>query len=125
MPRKTTATSRRAWLAGGLLIASAALALLAGCGVGETPETSEGKQLFVQNCGSCHILADAGTKGNVGPNLDDAFQESLANGLGRSTIEGVVRQQIRMPQGPEMPANIVKGKQADRVAEYVAQAVRQ
>ena len=26
--------------------------------------------LFVQNCGSCHTLASAGTTGNVGPDLD-------------------------------------------------------
>lgn len=125
MPNRGTATIRRAGLAGGLAAALAALVLLAGCGVGEKPDTSQGKQLFVQNCGSCHTLADAGTQGNVGPNFDKAFQESLANGLGRSTIEGVVREQIRVPQGPAMPANILKGKQAERVAAYVAQAVRQ
>jgi len=33
-----------------------------------------GKQVFVSTaaCGGCHTLADAGTSGNVGPNLDDA-----------------------------------------------------
>jgi mono/diheme cytochrome c family protein len=46
-----------------------------------TPEESKGvkgdpaagKQIFAdQGCGSCHTLADAGTSGNIGPNLDDA-----------------------------------------------------
>ena len=34
-----------------------------------------GKQVFVSTaaCGGCHTLADAGTSGNVGPNLDDAM----------------------------------------------------
>ena len=34
-----------------------------------------GKQVFlsVAACGGCHTLADAGTSGNVGPNLDDAM----------------------------------------------------
>jgi mono/diheme cytochrome c family protein len=32
-----------------------------------------GKQIFTsQPCGSCHTLADAGTSGTVGPNLDQA-----------------------------------------------------
>jgi mono/diheme cytochrome c family protein len=30
-----------------------------------------GKKVFTTNCGSCHTLADAGTSGSVGPNLDD------------------------------------------------------
>lgn len=49
----------------------------------ETTETTEtepsgegdpvaGEQVFVSNCGTCHTLADAGTSGTVGPNLDDA-----------------------------------------------------
>jgi mono/diheme cytochrome c family protein len=29
-----------------------------------------GKVIFIQNCGGCHTLADAGTTGTVGPNLD-------------------------------------------------------
>ena len=31
----------------------------------------KGKVIFLQNCGGCHTLADAGTTGTVGPNLDD------------------------------------------------------
>ena len=33
-----------------------------------------GKQVFLGSsaCGGCHTLADAGSSGNVGPNLDDA-----------------------------------------------------
>jgi cbb3-type cytochrome c oxidase subunit III len=33
------------------------------------------KVLFQSNCGSCHVLADAGTSGTVGPNLDQAKPE--------------------------------------------------
>lgn len=36
-------------------------------------DVAAGKQIFAsQPCGSCHTLADAGTSGNVGPNLDQA-----------------------------------------------------
>jgi mono/diheme cytochrome c family protein len=29
-----------------------------------------GKVIFLQNCGTCHTLADAKTTGTIGPNLD-------------------------------------------------------
>ena len=40
----------------------------AGGGGGKQP--TSGKDIFVANCGSCHTLADAGTSGTIGPNLD-------------------------------------------------------
>jgi mono/diheme cytochrome c family protein len=84
-----------------LLFAGVTL-VLAGCGGGDeaspTPETvvgtietettggsadlpaldlegdaANGKQLYAANgCGGCHTLADAGSTGNIGPNLDDS-----------------------------------------------------
>src|SRR5213596_1649540 len=78
-----------------------------------------GKQLFVAKCGSCHTLARAGTKGTVGPNLDDAFRQALHDGMGRSTVRGVVEHQILFPYtlknqttGTQMPAKLVKGDNA-------------
>ena len=49
---------------------------------------AQGKQVFTQNCGSCHTLKDAGTTGTVGPNLDDlkpdeaTVQRQVTNGGG-------------------------------------------
>ena len=81
-----------------------------------------GKQAFVAKCGSCHTLARAGTKGNVGPNLDDAFHASVAEGLGRGSLRGVVEGQIRLPNREgAMPANLVSGSTLKDVAAYVAQ----
>ena len=83
-----------------------------------------GKQLFVERCGSCHVLNRAGTKGTTGPNLDQAFQQGLKDGMGRSGIRGAVRSQINSPRiGSQMPADLVQGAQADQVAAYVAQSV--
>jgi cbb3-type cytochrome c oxidase subunit III len=54
-------------------------------GEGGTQPTS-GKDIFTANCGSCHTLADAGTSGNVGPNLDQLkpsfarVQKQVTNG---------------------------------------------
>jgi len=123
--------SDRRTLVGALVVLGIAALLLAGCGdtVGYTEGTGDkanGKVLFTEKCGSCHTLADAGTKGEIGPNLDDAFAESRRNGLGESTFVQVVRDQIAYaienpPTGaPGMPANLVTGQDADDVAVYVA-----
>jgi plastocyanin len=102
------------------------LVVLAGCSVKQAQHADvvDGKKVFVQKCGSCHTLARAGAKGTVGPNLDDAFRNSLASGLERNTIKGAVHQQILYPEiGGVMPAKLVTGKVANDVAAYVAYAV--
>ena len=57
---------------------------LAGCGGAssalDTADVAAGKTKFIGACGGCHSLADAGTKGNIGPNLDDAFRGSRESG---------------------------------------------
>jgi plastocyanin len=106
----------------------AALLALAGCSAksGENADLVTGKQLFVKKCGSCHVLARAGTKGTIGPNLDEAFQQPVKERFGASAIQGMVRQQIQLArQGGVMPANLVTGQRARDVAAYVAQVVAQ
>ena len=115
------ARTSRPWIAAAL--ATATMMVAAGCGSEPEPDVARGKELFTQRCGACHILENAGTKGVQGPNLDLAFAAAVKDGLGRSTIEGVVRKQIQLPMGPEMPANIVTGEDADAVAAYVADAI--
>ena len=57
-------------------------------GGGDTANAA-GKQVFTSNCGGCHTLADAGTNGQVGPDLDelkpakDAVQGQVENGGGK------------------------------------------
>jgi plastocyanin len=105
-----------------LALAAGALALGACGGSDSSPDLAAGKQLFTQKCGACHVLSNAGTKGVTGPNLDLAFKKSVEDGLGRSTIEGVVRKQILVPFG-EMPPKLVEGKDADDVAAFVADSI--
>jgi len=117
-----------------LAVASAVAAGLGLAACGDTAGYSEGtgdrqngKELFVRGCGSCHELADAGTKGQIGPNLDFAFVQSRLDGLGESTIQQVVRGQITYPVvetptgEPGMPADIFEGEEAEDVATYVAE----
>jgi mono/diheme cytochrome c family protein len=105
--------------------ALAVLTALAGCGGSEEPDLANGKKLFAgkATCGSCHTLARANTRGSVGPNLDDAFRADKRSGLGQSSIEGMVRDQIGHPRrGSAMPAGLVKGENKRDVAAYVAYA---
>ncbi len=104
---------------------SVALVGLGGCSIKryEGVNLVAGKQLFVSKCASCHTLARAAAKGIIGPNLDDAFRNSLASGLERTTIRGVVRQQILFPEkGGVMPAKLVSPANASNIAAYVAYA---
>jgi cbb3-type cytochrome c oxidase subunit III len=113
----------------GALAALLAALVAAGCGSEGLPSsgsTSRGQQLFTEKCGQCHTLAGAGTKGQIGPNLDDAFARARTDGFDDSTIAGLVRNQIAYPVTkpgtgvPGMPANLVDGEDADSVALFVA-----
>jgi cytochrome c2 len=112
-------------LAAGLLFLGVA-ALSAGCG-GETGiakggDVGQGKTLFVSKCGSCHKLADAGSTGTIGPDLDGAFAGPRAQHFKVSTIKQVVYDQIYHPAPAGlMPAKIVTGADAASVAAYVAE----
>ena len=55
---------------------------------GAEGDPAAGKEVFVANCGSCHTLADAGTTGTIGPDLDalappyDTVVTQVTNGGG-------------------------------------------
>jgi|tagenome__1003787_1003787.scaffolds.fasta_scaffold20787297_2 cytochrome c551 len=55
---------------------------------GGTGNAAAGKAVFTANCTACHTLADANSKGNVGPNLDQLKPDAatvahqVANGGG-------------------------------------------
>lgn len=106
-------------------------AILSGCGASssiDSADTAAGKTKFVAACGGCHALKDAGTTGNIGPNLDDAFRASRVDGFKETQFFGVVKRWIEIaPQAPvpgsypqAMPQNLVEGQDADNVAAYVA-----
>ena len=120
--------------AGGVGVAIA----LAACGTGGiatgAADQENGKKLFLGKgqCAGCHTLAAAGSSSTIGPNLDDAFAQARADGYKESAILNIVHDQIRFPgqyptaqNNPDflqanMPANLVKGKDAEDVAAYVA-----
>jgi cbb3-type cytochrome c oxidase subunit III len=109
---------------------------LTACGTGglasANGDEQNGKQLFQQQCAGCHALQAVGSSATIGPNLDDAFAQARADGFKESAIRNIVHDQIRFPgQYPtagnnpnylkaNMPANLVKGQDADDVAAFVA-----
>ena len=125
--RRKTVEARRRASGGAAALAIGAIAIVAlaagGCGSRESaPDLVNGKEQFVQKCGSCHVLERAGTKGVQGPNLDEAFGPARRSGLGEQTVQGVVRDQIALVRrGSIMPANLVTGADARDVAAYVGE----
>jgi mono/diheme cytochrome c family protein len=76
-----------------------------------TAEEKEGRVLFAERCATCHTLKDAGAVGKVGPNLDVlAPPEAL-------TISAI--KQGRAGKG-QMPAQLLEGDEAKKVAKYLA-----
>jgi mono/diheme cytochrome c family protein len=77
----------------------------------EAPAGGPGQDLFVDNCGSCHVLSAAGTSGTTGPDLDglapdeQQVEAAIENG---GTGSGA------------MPAGLLEGADAKAVAEYVS-----
>jgi cytochrome c2 len=110
----------------GAFLAALILVLGTGCGTGgpaEGGDANQGKKLFqtAGQCGGCHTMKDAGARGQIGPNLDEAFMQDKAEGFEESAIKNVVLDQIRFPtEGSGMPADLVEGDDAVDVAAYVA-----
>jgi cbb3-type cytochrome c oxidase subunit III len=109
---------------------------LSACGTGgkvsSSANATNGKAIFQQKCAGCHALEAVGSTANIGPNLDDAFAEARSNGFDESAIANIVHDQIRYPgqfataqNNPNylkanMPANLVRGQDAEDVAAFVA-----
>jgi mono/diheme cytochrome c family protein len=111
-----------------LVLAALAGVVVAASGCGTTTaDVTRGRVLFVQKCGVCHTLAQAGTTAQIGPNLDGAFASAREAGEGGQTIEGIVKAQVEYPRpsnddaAVSMPADVVTGQDLDDVAAYVGQ----
>ena len=118
-------TGPRIKAAGLAVLGAAMLVGFSGCDSSENADLANGRALFVAKCGTCHYLAEAGTTGNTGPDLDAAFADARASGMDQDTIEGVVGDQIEHPRSTDvdsptyMPPEIVTGTDAEDVAAYV------
>ncbi|CAN5603254.1 hypothetical protein BH20ACT19_BH20ACT19_00780 [soil metagenome] len=75
-------------------------------------QTEQGKQLFRQQCSSCHNLDAVNARGVTGPDLDEIGQITPERIVG--AIENGGTGQNRMPAG------LLEGEEAEAVAAYVA-----
>lgn len=116
-----------------VLAAAGTVALFAGCGGGDSGDSSgggdsgsnggppaitasTGDQIFKDaNCSSCHTLAAAGAKGAIGPNLDNVKPSA-----------SVVNDKVTNGDG-SMPAfkNRLTAEQITAVSEYVSSVAGQ
>jgi cytochrome c oxidase subunit 2 len=102
-----------AWL--GKLRSGGAQAAAGGAGGGGGAPSTDAKTLFTSAaqpvaCGSCHTLADAGTNGTTGPDLDKVLK-------GRSAA--FIKQSIEQPD-----ADIAKGYTAGIMPQTYAQSLK-
>jgi mono/diheme cytochrome c family protein len=109
-----------------LALLGAMVLAVSGCGT-TSADPARGRTLFVQKCGVCHTLAQAGTTAEVGPDLDAAFAAAREIGEDSDTIEGIVEAQVEFPRpstgdpANSMPADIVTGQDLHDVAAYVGE----
>jgi mono/diheme cytochrome c family protein len=106
------------------MVIAAALGLTAcgfgkeGVAVSKDDPNHEGAALFSTHCAGCHTLSAAGTQGSgnrgqrtQGPNLNEReeSEEDVLYAIQNGGFSGAI-----------MPQNIVVGKEAEQVAEFVA-----
>jgi mono/diheme cytochrome c family protein len=111
----------------------------AGGVTGTTP--AAGKQVFtgVGGCGSCHVLADAGTTGTTGPNLDKDLKANCATAkskqvrgqtLAKCIQTAIVKPYAYIPAGYKagvMPSNFgttLKPNEITALVNYLSKAAK-
>jgi mono/diheme cytochrome c family protein len=75
-------------------------------------EGDDPKLLFQSTCGTCHVLADAGTTGTIGPNLDQA-KPTLQRAIAQITNGGggmpAFKEQLTEKQIRALAQYVVRG----------------
>jgi mono/diheme cytochrome c family protein len=73
-------------------------------------DSAKGKSIFLSNCGTCHILADAHTTGTVGPNLDSLkpdYQAATAQVTNGGAVMPAFKSQLSTKQIADVAAYVV------------------
>ena len=81
-------------------------------GVDLTTAEAHGRELFAQNCATCHTLRAANAVGRVGPNLDQLRPPKIL------ILDAIAKGRAR--GNGQMPAGLLAGPDAQDVAAFVA-----
>jgi mono/diheme cytochrome c family protein len=109
-----------------------------GAGVAKTPELKAGEEAFTgpAGCGSCHTLADAGSSGTIGPNLDQRLRVDCESPASKSARGATLAQCVKtaivnpyayIPSGYTagvMPANFGQKLSSKELAALVAYLIK-
>ena len=84
----------------------------------------QGESLFTAQCGSCHVLADAGTQGQVGPNLDDALADADEAFVRESIVEpnASIAEGFQPDVMPQNYGELFTEEQVNGLVEYLLEA---
>ncbi|HEX2044763.1 MAG TPA: cytochrome c oxidase subunit II [Gaiellaceae bacterium] len=84
----------------------------------------QGEQLFVSNCGSCHTLADAGTEGQTGPDLDSVLEGQDADSVRESIVDpnADISEGFQPDVMPQNYEQMFTAEQLDGLVEYLLEA---
>jgi cytochrome c oxidase subunit 2 len=85
-----------------------------------------GKQIFADTCGSCHTLADAGTAGQIGPDLDDALPGRSAAEIREAIVDPNAEIASGYPDGvmPTTYGETLAPEELDALVTYLREATK-
>ncbi|HEY3106727.1 MAG TPA: cytochrome c oxidase subunit II [Gaiellaceae bacterium] len=83
--------------------------------------SAQGKTLFTQQCGTCHRLSDAGTTGEVGPDLDKVLPSKSADFIRESIVNpnAEIAPGFRPGVMPQDFKDKLSTQQLDSLVEYL------
>jgi mono/diheme cytochrome c family protein len=91
----------------------------------EPPPLGEPEQVFVELCGSCHTLAEAGTAGTTGPVLDEVLPGQDAEQVAESIRDPEAEISPGFPGGvmPVFDDNRIPEENLQALVDYLLQSV--
>ena len=91
----------------------------------EPPPLGEPEQVFVELCGSCHTLAEAGTAGTTGPSLDEVLPGQDAEQIAESIRDPEAKISPGFPGGvmPVFDDNRIPEENLQALVDYLLQSV--
>lgn len=92
-------------------------------GIKLTASMQVGRELFAEHCGVCHTLAADNAVGKIGPNLDrlKPSEALILHTLANGCLQNAPTSAANSCRGfGTMPADIVEGRQAQDIAQFVS-----